>query len=357
MKIRSVTVWRANLDLVRPYTISYKTISAVENVFVRIELESGLYGIGACNPSKPVVGEDLDAAYVILQLAETTDWLVGRDIRHFNQLCAEIQTSFAHSPGTRAALDIALHDAFTRFLDVPLVEFLGQKVYELPTSITIGIKGVQDTLDEAQEYVDRKFRVLKIKTGSSIEEDVERIAKLRERFGFSIALRIDSNQAYNAPQAMELYNKLQPYDIELNEQPLLAANVDSMRILPQDVRQSIAADESLITPQSAFQLAQQPRACGIFNIKLMKCGGITPARAITTIAENSNIDLMWGCNDESVVSITAALHTAFASQSTKYIDLDGSLDLAKDVVSGGFILEDGVMRTSGKAGLGVEVLA
>ena len=62
---------------------------------------------------------------------------------------------------------------------------------------------------------------------------------------------------------------------------------------------------------------------------------------------------MWGCMDESIISITAALHVAFASPQTRYIDLDGSFDLARDVVSGGFIFADGLMRTNELPGLGL----
>jgi L-alanine-DL-glutamate epimerase-like enolase superfamily enzyme len=68
----------------------------------------------------------------------------------------------------------------------------------------------------------------------------------------------------------------------------------------------------------------------------MKCGGITPAREIAAIGGQAGIDLMWGCNDESIVSIAAALHVALSCPNTKYLDLDGSLDLARDFVSGGF---------------------
>jgi L-alanine-DL-glutamate epimerase-like enolase superfamily enzyme len=100
-------------------------------------------------------------------------------------------------------------------------------------------------------------------------------------------------------------------------------------------------------------LAQPPRAAGIFNIKLMKCGGIAAARRIATVAELSGIALMWGCMDESAISIAAALHAALASPATRYLDLDGSLDLARDVVDGGFVIENGVMRTAGGPGLGV----
>ena len=62
---------------------------------------------------------------------------------------------------------------------------------------------------------------------------------------------------------------------------------------------------------------------------------------------------MWGCMDESIISISAALHAALASPATRYLDLDGSLDLARDVVDGGFVLEDGYMRTTDAPGLGL----
>ena len=88
----------------------------------------------------------------------------------------------------------------------------------------------------------------------------------------------------------------------------------------------------------------------------MKCGGVTEARNIAFVAERSGIDLMWGCNDESIVSISAALHAALSSSATKYLDLDGSLDLARDVVSGGFVLEDGFLRVGEGYGLGLELL-
>jgi L-Ala-D/L-Glu epimerase len=120
------------------------------------------------------------------------------------------------------------------------------------------------------------------------------------------------------------------------------------------VKAKVAADESLLSAKDAMELIKPPRAAGIFNVKLMKCGGISQGLKIANIGLTEGIDLFWGCNDESIVSITAALHTAFACSNTKYIDLDGSLDLARDVVKGGFILKDGIMSCSDKPGLGVE---
>ncbi len=356
MNIKRIAVRKENLELTRPYTIAYKTTSHVENMVVVLELDNGIHAIGTCNPSHYVVGESLEDSERILTHAENVEWLVGRDIRTIHRLCSEVSTRFPVTPGVRAALDIVLWDAFTKWLGVPLVEFLGREVESLPTSITIGIKNVAETLAEAKEYIERKFTVLKVKTGESLEEDVERLTKLREVHGSSITIRIDSNQGYNAAQMIEFFERTRKLNIELNEQPIPVSALEDMRLLPEEIRRTIAADETLISPKDALNLVQKPAACGIFNVKLMKCGGVSKGLEIARIAENAGVELMWGCNDESIVSITAALHTAFSSANTKYIDLDGSLDLARDVVTDGFILENGIMRPNDKPGLGVEIV-
>jgi len=353
MKIKDVKVWSADLGNTKPYTIAFKTVDEVRNAFVELTLENGLTGIGSGNPSEYVVGETLDQCLEALQ-DKNLDFLIGRDIRTFNQLTFEVWQKFPDNPSARAALDIALYDAFTRFLDVPLVRFLGQKIKKLPTSNTIGIKNVEETLIEAKEYIQRGFKVLKVKLGKDLDEDVERIMKLREKFGTTVVIRVDANQGYTVEQTIQFYGRTYDLDIELIEQPLPAKAISEMKGLPKEVRHVLAADESLITPADAIELLKPPKAAGIFNIKLMKCGGVSQGLKIADIALHEGIDLFWGCNDESIVSITAALHAAFACSNTKYIDLDGSLDLAKDVVKGGFILKDGYMSCSDKPGLGVE---
>jgi len=353
-KIKDIQVWSVDLGNTKPYTIAFKTVDEVRNVFVEITLENGVTGIGSGNPSEYVVGESLTQAIAALE-AKNIEFLVGRDIREFNQLTFDVWKKFPKNPAARAALDIALHDAFTKFLGVPLVKFLGQKIAKLPTSNTIGIKNVEETLKEAEDYIKRGFTVLKVKLGKDLEEDVERVMKLREKVGSRIVIRIDANQGYSVEQTIQFYGRTFDYlNLELIEQPLPARAIAEMRALPKEVRAVMAADESLITPADAIELIKPPKAAGIFNIKLMKCGGVSQALKIADVAQYEGVDLFWGCNDESIVSITAALHAAFSCSATKYIDLDGSLDLAKDVVHGGFILKDGFMYCSDKPGLGVE---
>ncbi len=353
MKIKDIKVWSTDLGNTKPYTIAFKTVDEVRNAFVEITLQNGTTGIGSGNPSEYVVGENLQQTLEALDL-KNLDFLIGRDIREMKQLLFEVWQRFPKNPGARAALDIALHDAFTKLLGIPLVKYLGQKIHSMPTSNTIGIKNVEETLLEAEDYGKRGFRILKVKLGKDLEEDIERMVKLREKFGKQFVIRIDANQGYTSQQTIEFYKRTQHLDIELIEQPLPAKAVDEMKKLPDEIKKIIAADESLISPQHALELVKPPLASGIFNIKLMKCGGVDQGLKIADIAFQEGVELFWGCNDESIVSITAALHAAFACANTRYIDLDGSLDLARDEVKGGFILKEGVMYCSDKPGLGVE---
>ena len=144
-------------------------------------------------------------------------------------------------------------------------------------------------------------------------------------------------------------------NIELIEQPLKVESPEENLSFPKELKKIIALDESIVTPADAIKYSTQNYA-GIYNIKLMKCGGISAAREIASTALTKGIDLMWGCNDESIISISAALNTALSYPNTKYLDLDGSLDLAKDIVKGGFVIKNGIMIPVSAPGLGVTLI-
>lgn len=354
MKIISVNAWLQKLPLTKPYTIAYKTITDTEIVFLEITLENGITGIGASNPFEDVVGETPAQTLVNLQ-TDFVQALVGKDIRYFNQLIDEAADHFTQLPGTIAAIDIALHDAFCRFIEIPVVDLYGRKIKALPTSITIGIKETAAMIEEAKANYAAGFRILKIKTGLNVEEDIERASKLTEIFKDKMRIRVDANQGYTIDQLKHFIQQTSKLNIELIEQPLPVGKEFLLQQINEKERKFIAADESLLNAGTAMQLTQQPKPFGIFNIKLMKCGGIKAAASIATIAKHAGIDLFWGCNDESIASISAALHIAYACSNTKYLDLDGSFDLSKDIVSGGFILKDGYMFCTEEPGFGIRL--
>ena len=354
MKIKSLRPFKKNLALQKPYTIARETITTVENIFLEITLENGMTGLGAANPAPEVVGETPAQTLQNLQSDFIQD-LAGQDIRHFLHHIYKCRQHFKQLPGTQACIDLAMHDAFGKYIRIPVVDFYGRHHGKMLTSVTIGIKDVAATVEEARNYFEKGFRVLKVKTGLDVTLDTERVIKLKEEFGNDVTIRVDANTGYDLKQLKLFMEKSQHCKIEVIEQPLLPSIDNDLLELPVSLRARLAADESLKDAGSALRLSQK-ELYGIYNIKLMKSGGITGAFEIATVAKAAGIQLFWGCNDESRVSIAAALHAAFACAHTKYLDLDGSLDLAEDLVTGGFTIENGYMWPNDQPGFGTTLL-
>ena len=355
MKIVKAEHFTEQMELTKPYRIAGITFYEVENHFVRLQAENGLMGYGSASPGEHVTGESMtDCAAALDRHLE--ERVVGKDLRRFPALIRGLQGVLADRPGALAAVDMALHDLAGKLMDAPLVDILGRCHQSLPTSITIGISSVEESLADAKKYLDMGFGILKVKIGDDLEEDIERLIKLRETAGPGVGIRVDANQGYSLEDLLKFHEKTKPLGLELIEQPLKAGLLDEMRGLPRDVRSICAGDEAIKNPRDALVCAHEPHPFGIYNIKLMKCGGVNPGLQMAQTAHLAGLRLMWGCNDESCVSIAAALHTALASPATRFLDLDGSLELGRDLFKGGFVLKNGMLSTTDAPGLGVTPL-
>ena len=353
MKIVRTETFSEKLPLSRPYEIAFKRIDSVTLHFVRLVTSSHHVGLGSAAPTD-LTGESSDAcAQALDDMGQ--DLLVGKDPRHLRAITGALRHHMPNTPAARAALDMALYDLFARDVEVPVVDLLGRRHSGLATSVTIGILSLKETLSEAMEHIGRGFRVLKVKLGRNLQDDLSRLRALRAHVGSRVRIRVDANQGYTAREAQILADQARILGLELIEQPLPAAAIDAMRTLPDAHGSLMVADESLQSESDALALAHTP-PFGTYNIKLMKCGGITSAMTIADIAALADLHCMWGCMDESVISIAAALHAAYAAPATRYIDLDGSFDLSHDVAKGGFCLREGRLELLDAPGLGVHLI-
>jgi len=355
LKIKKVSYWKEDMDLTRPYAVTYVLHDSIQNIFIKIDADDGQYGLGAGSPSKHVTGEIMDENCDD-RLSELEGLLIGRDVREMRSIIAACAAHYPSQPALLAALDMALHDLWCKHLGISLGKYLGVVHQPIPTSITIGIKNLEETVEEGIEYKEREFKIIKLKIGQSIEEDIERTIKLREAVGPEMLIRVDANQGYTVATFQDYLKKTKQADVEFYEQPMKPAIVKDMLQLDESVREICAADEDMHRQKDAVRHLVLGRTFGIYNIKLMKCGGISEGLRIADVAKDASIPLMWGCMDESVISISASLNAALACPATKYLDLDGSFDLAKDVADGGFRLEKGVLYPLyDKPGLGVDL--
>ena len=350
MKITNVSYERLELTLTAPYTIAYETVSQATNFILKIETDSNIIGLGCAAPDLEVTKETGDDVARALDLV-IIPYLKGKNALNYARILDEIKPLLSVISSALAMVDMALLDIASKKMNVPLYQFLGGYRDSIATSITIGILSVEETLKQAQEYVDQGFTIIKLKGGLSLEEDVEKIHRLRENHPH-LTLRFDGNQGYTVAQAVTFVEQTRASRIEILEQPTLVADEEKLGEVTRKVHIPVMADESLKSLKDAFRLAQNSRM-NMVNIKIQKVGGIMEAMHINSVARAAGLEAMIGCIDECRLGISSGLHFALSRPNTVYADLDGHLDFENDPFKGLFSLEKGILRPNGKAGLGL----
>ena len=125
-KIRKVTIEPINIPLNEPFTIAIGTKYNIENVLLTVELESGIVGFGEAAPLEPINGEN--QATVLATLNSCREYLIGKDVADYRQISKHLKGVFWAQITARCAIEMALLDAFTKSLNIPLYKFLGGAV-------------------------------------------------------------------------------------------------------------------------------------------------------------------------------------------------------------------------------------
>ncbi|MDX1470352.1 MAG: dipeptide epimerase [Flavobacteriaceae bacterium] len=349
MRITRVSFERLDLKLSEPYTIAYETISQASNFILKIETESNLIGLGCAAPDKEVTGESPDDVDIKIRDV-VVPFLKGKDAFRYVFLIEELKVLLPSHPSVLAMVDMALLDIASKKMEVPLYKFLGGFKTEIATSITIGILPLDETLEKAKKYFSEGFRIIKLKGGKSVEEDIEKILKIKELFP-DVILRFDGNQGYNEEQALRFVNGVKSAEIEIFEQPVATDREGLMGKISNLIHLPVMADESVKTLTDAFRLAQN-NLIDMVNIKIMKVGGIMQGLHINSVAKSANLEVMVGCLDECGLGIAAGLHFALSRPNIEYADLDGHLDFIDAPFADIFTLKNGVLHPSDKPGLG-----
>lgn len=220
------------------------------------------------------------------------------------------------------ALDQAYWDIWGKSQRTAVRDLIPLPQGPLPTSsYTITLSTPQQV---KQQIEANSWPTYKIKLGG--DHDLETLHTLRKLT--THPLRVDINEGWTIMQALTLIPQLSPFDIEFIEQPLARPQITQMKKLKQLSTIPFIADESCHDLQDIDQCI--PYFDGI-NIKLTKCGGITPAIQMIKYAKSMGLKTMIGCMTESTIGISAA---AQLLPFIDYADLDGATFLQFDIASG-----------------------
>jgi len=314
-----------------PFRTAKASRTHKQTLWVRIEQE-GIEGWGEAVPMD-TYGQTLESA---ISTASAIRERAHEWVNPYERVAAtwNLVRQFPDQLATVAAFDVAMCDWMGKKLGIPTTQLLGVPATGLPaTSYSIGIDEPARMAALAQEHLE--FPAFKLKVGH--DRDAEILAAVRE-VAPNHKIRIDGNCAWSVDAAISALKMLAQFDIELVEQPLAPnASADDWRRLRKAVDIPLMADESCVVLQDVAQVAGCVDA---INIKLGKCGGITPALAMIQAARSMNLSIMIGCMQESALSITAA---AQLGALVDYLDLDGHL-LLTDPIFDGLNCEKGVLR-------------
>ena len=352
MRIHHTEAWPVHLKMASAYTIAYESVSAANNVFLKLETNKGVVGFGCAAPDVSITGET-DKSVLTAYNDIIAPLLKNIDPLRIAFIMEKLKPILKNQPSAMAMVDMALYDILAKYANLPLYLLLGGFRKHIKTSITIGIEPLESTIEKALKYLSQGFTALKIKGGKDVEEDIEKMIRLREAVGNKIEFRFDANQGYSEAEAMRFVDKTRRAKLEILEQPTPRDQHDVLRRVSMGVSIPVMADESLMSLKDAFRLARK-NLVDMVNIKLMKTGGIFEALKINAVANAAGLEAMVGCMDEAALAISAGLHFALARPNVAYADLDGHLDLIDDPTAGALILKDGILYPNGKPGLGID---
>lgn len=357
MRILNIETFLLEVPLKTPFVTALRRVDAVQDLVVRIELENGICGYGEAAPTLVISGESLQSMQAVIHTV-FKPLLIGQSMLNFQSLLHQVQRRVVANSSAKAALEIALYDARSQLLQIPLCQLLGAEPTTLTTDITISMNPVDEMVTDALTAVAAGYQHLKIKLGSEPELDVERVLAIHRAMPSHIKLRLDVNQAWTAKQSIRALRQIEAAGIlpELIEQPVPAADLAGLKAVKDAVLTPVMADESAYSPADVVTLLAQD-CCDIINIKLMKTGGISGALQILALADATGKPCMLGSMLESSISVAAAAHLAAAfPQTIRYLDLDGPTLSSFDPVSGGTRFEGPRMTLNQSSGLGIQAI-
>lgn len=329
MRIADVRVEPLDLPLVEPFEISLGERTTAKNVVVAVETEDGTVGYGEGSPIPPVTGETQAAAVATARAAG--ELLIGKTLTDHRARVRQVRETFPGAVSATLAVETALLDAYCRRREIPLAALFGGEPTTVETDLTIPIVDPDDAREKARRAAERGFDHLKVKTGSDVLADVERVAAVREGAP-TVDIKVDANQGWTPAETARFADFCadRGVDLALIEQPVRADDVAGLTRCREAVSVPIAADETVFTPADALRVVRED-AADVINLKLGK-SGLLGARDIVAIAEGANLELMIGCMLESAIGIHAAAHVVAGTGAFSYVDLDGNLLLDEDVV-------------------------
>ena len=360
IKIRAVEMIPLHIPFATPFQIATARESSrdfLEVLILRIHTDQGIVGIGETQAWRRQGSAELLANLMHSIKTRFEPLLIGRSPFDINAIMHDLNATLYNSLYAQAAIGDALYDLVGKSLNVPVHALLGGKCRDrVRVGAVLSMKpNVEELVEAAQAFHDRGFRHFGLKIGIDPAADLRNAQALRDAFGEDIVLRVDANAMMNFDAAVNLLRKLEPFDIDVAEQPIAIWDVDGLAALARAVAMPIMADESVSTDHSLLDIIRQ-RAATVVQTKTAKNGGIHYIRRLWHLAEAAGMRIYPGNHPSTSVATSAVAQMCAASptpvmEGVFAVGVSGAL--ADDIVENPIQPVDGEVPVPDGPGLGV----
>lgn len=319
------TVVRVRLHT--PFVTALRRTEYVETLVVELTDADGVTGFGEAPQLWKVTGDSIGGSRAALE-GPLRGVLVGAPVDP-RETAPLLQKAVVANRAAKMAADVALHDLAARRTGRTLAEHVAELIGATCTSgpvltdVTLAA-GEPDLLAEAAAArVSEGFATLKVKVGTDAATDAARVRAVRQAAGPDVVLRLDANQGWDAHSAVRVLTELADAGIEIEfvEQPVPRRDLEGLAHIRRHQPTPVLADESVFDLDDLIDVIRYAAADSV-NVKLAKCGGLTPSLELLEAAGRHGLGRMVGCMMESHLGIGAgaALVSALGLPGTHDLD-------------------------------------
>lgn len=322
-------------ELKETFSITYGNYSFREALIISLKSHNYI-GYGECTA---IDYYQINLQDFVQKLEVIKDKIESQKIKHPTEFYSFLLTLELPS-FLRSAIDCAYWDLFGKLENQSFLSLNNIEFKTLPeSSITISVAPIEKQIEKIKTSTWNKF---KVKCNHFNEAEIKALLEL----DYNIAL--DSNGSFKTNECTWLENFIESQKFSYLEQPM-KKGAENYSVLNSDLYANWMADEDCQDETSLEKLKPHYKS---INIKLVKCGGLTPALQMIEKARILDYKIMIGCMTESTIGISA---DAVLAPLCDYADLDGANLIANDMATGTKI-ENGKIQLSEKAGLGISLI-
>jgi len=359
LRIERVQTTLLDVPLVRPHRFATTGMDAQPLLLVQLTTRDGVTGTGeGVVPGGPWWGgESVETMQLIIEryLAPV---LAGRRVDDIAGLQRAMNDVVNANLYAKAAVEVALHDAWARSLGVPLHTLLGGLARtSVPVTWALGTESAGEVVAEAQAKLEAGLHTsFKLKMGAQDPAaDVARICEVAGKLAGTAGVRVDLNARWDLLTSLRWLPRLADAGVDLVEQPVPGNEVEWLAEINAALPVPVMADESLRTPTDALRLVRL-RAADVFSLKTTKSGGLRYTRAIAEIAAAAGVPCHGGTSIEGPVGTVASLHLACALPGVTYgSELFGPLLMREQLLTEPLRYAGGELHLPEGPGLGIEL--